>query len=91
MLAGVKPVAEVKMFGGIGFMLNGNLLVGASKRGLLVRVGKDRQSQALAKPGTRQMEMRGRLMDGYTPSARCRECLRLPSTRPAPIASNCEG
>jgi TfoX/Sxy family transcriptional regulator of competence genes len=64
-LAGVKPVAEVKMFGGIGFMLNGNLLVGASKRGLLLRVGKDRQSQALAKPGTRQMEMRGRLMDGY--------------------------
>jgi len=53
------------MFGGIGFMLNGNLLVGASKRGLLVRVGKDRQSEALAKPGTRQMEMRGRPMDGY--------------------------
>ena len=53
------------MFGGIGFMLSGNLLVGASKRGLLVRVGKDRQAQALAKPGTRQMEMRGRPMDGY--------------------------
>jgi TfoX N-terminal domain len=53
------------MFGGIGFMLNGNLLVGASKRGLLVRVGKDRQSQALAQPGTRQMEMPGRPMDGY--------------------------
>ena len=53
------------MFGGIGFMLNGNLLVGASKRGLLLRVGKDRQSQALAQPGTRQMEMRGRAMVGY--------------------------
>ncbi len=53
------------MFGGIGFLLNGNLLVGASKRGLLVRVGKDRQSHALAKPGTRQMEMRGLPMDGY--------------------------
>jgi len=64
-LAGVTPVAEVKMFGGIGFMLNGNLLAGASKRGLLLRVGKDRESRALAKPGTRQMEMRGRLMDGY--------------------------
>lgn len=46
-------------------MLNGNLLVGASKRGLLLRVGKDRQSEALATPGARQMEMRGRLMDGY--------------------------
>lgn len=61
----VTAVTEVKMFGGVGFMLNGNLLVGASKRGLLLRVGKDRQSQALAKPGTRQMEMRGRVMGGY--------------------------
>lgn len=64
-LAGVKAISEVKMFGGIGFMLNGNLLVGASKRGLLLRVGKEGQSQALAQAGTRQMEMRGRLMDGY--------------------------
>jgi len=53
------------MFGGIGFMLNRNLLVGASKRGLLLRVGKDRQSQALAQPRTRPMEMRGRVMEGY--------------------------
>ena len=64
-LIGMKPVTEVKMFGGIGFMLNGHLLVAASKRGLLLRVGTDRQSQALAKPGTRQMEMRGRPMAGY--------------------------
>ena len=64
-LSGVKGVTEVKMFGGIGFMLNRNLLVGASKRGLLLRVGKDRQSQALAQPSTRPMEMRGRVMEGY--------------------------
>jgi hypothetical protein len=53
------------MFGGIGFMLNGNLLVGASQRGLLLRVGKDQQSEALAEAGTRPMEMRGRVMEGY--------------------------
>ena len=64
-LASVGAVREVKMFGGIGFMLNGNLLVGASKRGLLVRVGKDRQGDALARPGARPMVMRGRSMDGY--------------------------
>jgi TfoX/Sxy family transcriptional regulator of competence genes len=56
---------EVKMFGGIGFMLNGNLVAGASKRGLLVRVGKDRQQEALARSGARPMVMRGRTMDGY--------------------------
>jgi TfoX/Sxy family transcriptional regulator of competence genes len=56
---------EVKMFGGIGFMLNGNLVAAASKRGLLVRVGKERQGDALARAGARPMVMRGRTMDGY--------------------------
>src|SRR5215471_14446601 len=64
-LSRVRGVQEIRMFGGIGFMLNGNLLVGASKRGLLLRVGKDAQSRALAMPGTRPMEMRGRAMEGY--------------------------
>jgi hypothetical protein len=50
---------------GIGFMLNGNLVVAASRRGLLLRVGKDRQSAALAHSGARQMVMRGRTMEGY--------------------------
>jgi TfoX/Sxy family transcriptional regulator of competence genes len=64
-LAGAGAVSELKMFGGIGFMLNGNMLAGASKRGLLLRVGKDRQSEVLAQPGTRPMEMRGRTMEDY--------------------------
>jgi TfoX/Sxy family transcriptional regulator of competence genes len=62
---GAGTVREFKMFGGIGFMLNGNLIAAASRRGLLVRVGKDRQSDALARPGARPMVMRGRTMDGY--------------------------
>jgi TfoX/Sxy family transcriptional regulator of competence genes len=64
-LAGAGAVREVKMFGGIGFMLNGNMLAGASKRGLLLRVGKDRQGDALAQPGARPMVMKGRTMEGY--------------------------
>jgi TfoX/Sxy family transcriptional regulator of competence genes len=64
-LAGTGAVREVKMFGGIGFMLNGNMVAGASKRGLLLRVGKDRQGDALAQPGARPMVMRGRTMEGY--------------------------
>ena len=64
-LAGAGTVREVKMFGGIGFMLNGNMIAAASKRGLLVRVGKDRQRDALMLPEARQMEMRGRTMEGY--------------------------
>ena len=64
-LGGAGTIREVKMFGGVGFMLNGNLVAAASKRGLLVRVGKDRQSEALARSGSRPMEMRGRTMEGY--------------------------
>jgi hypothetical protein len=40
-------------------MLNGNMAAALSKRGLLVRVGKDRRQDALSRPGARLMEMKG--------------------------------
>jgi TfoX/Sxy family transcriptional regulator of competence genes len=64
-LGGTGALREVRMFGGLCFMLNGNMLVGTSKRGLLVRVGKDQHSDALARPGAKPMEMAGRSMKGY--------------------------
>jgi TfoX/Sxy family transcriptional regulator of competence genes len=64
-LSGAGAMSEVKMFGGTGFMLNGNLAAAVSKRGLLLRVGKDRYRDALAWPGARPMETRGRTMEGY--------------------------
>ncbi len=64
LLAGL-PVTEQRMFGGTCFMLSGNMLVGASKRGLLVRVGKEAHAAALARPHATGMEMGGRSMAGY--------------------------
>jgi TfoX/Sxy family transcriptional regulator of competence genes len=64
-LAGAGALREVKMFGGVGFMLNGNMVAAASKRGVLLRIGKDRYGEALTRPGTRPMDMRGRPMEGY--------------------------
>ena len=64
-LAGAGTVREVRMFGGLCFMLNGNMVAGTSKRGLLVRVGTDRQPDALTRPDAKPMEMAGRLMQGY--------------------------
>jgi TfoX/Sxy family transcriptional regulator of competence genes len=64
-LGQTDAVREVKMFGGLCFILNGNMLAGTSKRGLLVRVGKDQYSRALARPNARPMEMTGRPMEGY--------------------------
>jgi TfoX/Sxy family transcriptional regulator of competence genes len=64
-LAGNGQLREVRMFGGLCFMLNGNMVGGTSKRGLLVRVGKEGHASALARPDARPMEMSGRLMEGY--------------------------
>jgi TfoX/Sxy family transcriptional regulator of competence genes len=64
-LAGTGAVREVRMFGGLCFMLNGNMVAGTSKRGLLVRVGKDQHSRALARADAKPMEMSGRPMAGY--------------------------
>jgi hypothetical protein len=64
-LAGTGAVREVRMFGGLCFMLNGSMVAGTSRRGLLVRVGKDRHAEALARPGAKPMEMSGRQMEGY--------------------------
>ncbi|HWO10149.1 MAG TPA: TfoX/Sxy family protein [Polyangiaceae bacterium] len=63
-LADTSSVREVKMFGGLGFMLNGNMVAAASHRGLLVRVGELGVSEALAR-GARPMIMNGRQMKGF--------------------------
>ncbi|AZO08936.1 MULTISPECIES: TfoX/Sxy family protein [unclassified Mesorhizobium] len=62
---GRRAFTEQKMFGGTCFMINGNMLIGTSKRGLLVRVGKDAHAAAVARPHARPMEMGGRSMEGY--------------------------
>jgi TfoX/Sxy family transcriptional regulator of competence genes len=78
-LTGAGAVREVRMFGGLCFMLNGNMVAGTSKRGLMVRVGKEREPDALARPGAKRMEMTGRPMEGYVfvdPPPRDEEALR---------------
>jgi TfoX/Sxy family transcriptional regulator of competence genes len=64
-LADVSAVREIKMFGGVGFMLNGNMIAAASDRGLLVRVGEQSEAAALVRPGAEPMVMNGRKMKGF--------------------------
>lgn len=60
------PITEQKMFGGRCFMLAGNMLVGPMKDGgMLVRTGKERYDDALARPGAAPMVMGGRTMAGF--------------------------
>lgn len=59
-LARRKNVEEKKMFGGVGFLLNGNLLVGVRKDSLLVRLGPDEGDEALREPHVSEFKIRGR-------------------------------
>ena len=52
------------MFGGTCFMLNGNMVIGTFKGGILARVGKEAR-HALNLPGATPFEMRGSVMEGY--------------------------
>lgn len=57
---------EKRMFGGIAFMVDGNMLVCPLKEGsLMVRVGKDGMADALAQPGAETMQMQGRGVTGF--------------------------
>ncbi|MCD9879635.1 TfoX/Sxy family protein [Streptomyces guryensis] len=64
-LGGDPDVAEKRMFGGIAFLLHGNMAVGVTGDDLMVRVGPDATDAALARPGARLFDMTGRPMRGW--------------------------
>ena len=64
-LSGRRGVTEKKMFGGIAFMLNGAMCCGVLKDDFVVRVGLERNEQALAQPHARPMDFTGRPMAGF--------------------------
>jgi hypothetical protein len=64
-LSGQDGIVEKKMFGGLAFMLHGNMSVGVDKDRLMVRVGPDRYEEALTRPHARPMDFTGRPMKGF--------------------------
>lgn len=64
-LAGLPAFYEKKMFGGVGFMLQGNIACGVFKHELMVRVGSERHAEALKKPHVRLFDMVGKPMKGW--------------------------
>jgi TfoX/Sxy family transcriptional regulator of competence genes len=64
-LARRKNVEERKMFGGIGFLLNGNLLVGVWKESLVVRLGEKEGEEALKVPHVKEFDITGRPMRNW--------------------------
>ena len=65
-LAGRAGLSEQRMFGGLAFLIGGNMAIAASGQGgLLVRVDPDESQALVAATGARPMEMRGRRMAGW--------------------------
>ena len=66
LLADEDGITEKKMFGGLAFLLHGNMSVSASGQGgLLARIDPADTDAVLARPHVSLMEMRGRTMDGW--------------------------
>jgi len=62
---GERPdLTELRMFGGLAFMLHGNMCFGVVGPSLMVRVGPDAYEEALARAHVREMDFTGRPMRG---------------------------
>jgi TfoX/Sxy family transcriptional regulator of competence genes len=56
---------EMKMFGGVCFLLNGNMACGVINNDLIVRVGPEKHATALARPQARPFDFSGKPMTGW--------------------------
>lgn len=65
LLAPRDDVTERKMFGGVGFMVGGNMCVGVMNDDLIVRLDPPEAEQALAEPNVRPFDFTGRPMKGF--------------------------
>src|SRR5258708_17128216 len=65
LLAKRKAIAEKKMFGGVAFLLNGNMCCGIHGEEMIVRLDPEETDRALARPHTRIFDMTGRPMKGW--------------------------
>ncbi|ADP81788.1 TfoX/Sxy family protein [Pseudofrankia inefficax] len=58
-------LAEKRMFSGLAFLLDGNMVCAVMSRGLMLRVGPDAYPTAIIQDGVSPFEMRGRAMNGW--------------------------
>ena len=64
-LAGERGVDEIKMMGGLCFMVGGHMALGIVGEELMVRVGPDGYERALSRVHAREMDFTGRAMKGF--------------------------
>jgi hypothetical protein len=91
-LARLEGVAERKMFGGLCFLLNGNMLCGTYRDRGMFRVGKENAAAALALPHVAPMAMTGRCRvssRSSAPRSRTTRCANGSSASPSTSWSRC--
>jgi len=59
------PFVEKKMFGGIGFLIHGNMACGVYKEDMIVRVNPEKHAKLLKKPHAKIFDITGRPMKGW--------------------------
>ncbi len=64
-----KGLSEKKMFGGLGFLLHGNMSCGIYGNELIVRIDPETTDSTLDEPGTRLFDITGRPMKGWLVNA----------------------
>jgi TfoX/Sxy family transcriptional regulator of competence genes len=64
-LGPLPDLVEKKMFGGVGFLVNGNMACGVHQNDLIVRVGPAAYAEALSRPHTHVFDMTGHPMAGW--------------------------
>ena len=64
-LGRARSITEQRMFGGLCFLVNGNMCCGVERDRLVIRVGPKRYEQALSKPHARPMDFTGRPLTGF--------------------------
>ena len=64
-LARRKGVEERRMFGGVGFLLNGNMCVGVWKDSLVARLGAEQGEEAMREPYVKAFDITGKAMKGW--------------------------
>ena len=63
---GPQPGLEAKkMFGGMCYLLNGNMLCGVVDERMIVRLGKERQAEGMSRPHTRPFDYTDKAMSGW--------------------------
>jgi hypothetical protein len=64
-LSDIPAVTEKKMFGGLSFLVQGNMACGVIGTDMVVRVGQEQYKEAMLRPHSREMDFTGRSMKGW--------------------------